>query len=113
MSELNLKAVLEGLLFSSGHEGITVKQISDVLEITPSDVNYLIEELSFDYEYANRGIKISESQNKYYLTTKPEHNIYYKRMLESAKKAKLTQEDLETLSIIADNQQIKSEEIED
>ena len=45
MSELNLKAVLEGLLFSSGHEGITVKQISDVLEITPSDVNYLIEEL--------------------------------------------------------------------
>ncbi|HLR60584.1 MAG TPA: SMC-Scp complex subunit ScpB [Pseudogracilibacillus sp.] len=113
MSELNLKAVLEGLLFSSGHEGITVKQISDVLEITPSDVNYLIEELSFDYEYANRGIKISESQNKYYLTTKPEHNIYYKRMLESPNQAKLSQAALETLAIIAYNQPITRVEIEE
>lgn len=113
MSELNLKAVLEGLLFSSGHEGITVKQISDVLEITPSDVNYLIEELSFDYEYANRGMKISESQNKYYLTTKPEHNIYYKRMLESPNQAKLSQAALETLAIIAYNQPITRVEIEE
>lgn len=113
MSELNLQAILEGLLFSSGHEGITVKQISDVLEITTSDVNYLIEELSFDYEHANRGIKISESQKKYYLTTKPEHNIYYKRMLESPNQAKLSQAALETLAIIAYNQPITRVEIEE
>ncbi len=113
MSELNLKAVLEGLLFSAGHEGITIKQISDVLEVTPVDVTYLIEELIFDYEHTNRGIKISESQNNYYLTTKPEHNIYYKRMLESPNQTKLSQAALETLAIIAYNQPITRVEIED
>lgn len=113
MSEVNLKAVLEGLLFSAGHEGITIKQISDVLKITQVNVNNLIVELTSDYEYINRGIKISQSQNNYYLTTKPEHNIYYKRMLESPNQTKLSQAALETLAIIAYNQPITRVEIED
>lgn len=113
MNEPKLKAVIEGLLFSSGHEGMTVKQISDVLEISQSDVDYLIEELVFDYEHANRGIKLANSQKKYYLTTKPEHNAYYKKMLESPNQTKLSQAALETLAIIAYNQPITRIEIED
>lgn len=113
MNEPKLKAVLEGLLFSSGHEGITINQISDVLEISKSDITYLIDELIYDYDADSRGIKIGRSQNNYYLTTKPEHNIYYKKLLNSPNQAKLSQAALETLAIIAYNQPITRVEIED
>ncbi|HLQ84285.1 MAG TPA: SMC-Scp complex subunit ScpB [Pseudogracilibacillus sp.] len=113
MNEPKLKAVVEGLLFSSGHEGMTAKQISDVIEISQADVDYLIEELRFDYEHANRGIKLAKSQKNYYLTTKPEHNIYYQKMLETPSQTKLSQAALETLAIIAYNQPITRVEIED
>lgn len=113
MNEPELKAVLEGLLFSSGHEGININQISEVLEVSKSHVSYLIDELIYDYESQSRGIRIGKSQSNYYLTTKPEHNIYYKKLLSSPNQAKLSQAALETLAIIAYNQPITRVEIED
>ncbi len=113
MNKPKLKAVTEGLLFSSGHEGISNKQISEVLEVSQSEVNNLINELIDDYDEIDRGIKISQSQDIYYLTTKSEHNIYYKRMLQSPNHARLSQAALETLAIIAYNQPITRVEIEE
>ena len=112
MSKYNLKGVLEGLLFSTGHEGITVKQIRDILEVNQEKVNELINELTLDYKQENRGIRLSESQGNYYLTTKPEHNVYFKQLLNSSVQTKLSQAALETLAIIAYNQPLTRVEIE-
>ena len=44
------KAVLEGLLFVVGEDGLTIEQISDVLNITAEEAKTLIMDLKKDYE---------------------------------------------------------------
>ena len=80
-----MKAVIEGLLFISGAEGITVNDISKITELENEEVVKLLEELKNDYEDANRGIKLVYLGNHYKLTTKEEHKEYFKKLLENPK----------------------------
>lgn len=112
--EMNeLKGIIEGLLFASGDDGITVKQISDTLDIEQEAVYHLLEELSFDYEHVNRGIGLMIDEDVYVLTTKTEHSAYIKKMYASPHTSKLSQAALETLAIIAYEQPITRVEIEE
>lgn len=113
MEEVEFKAVLEGLLFVSGDEGITIKQIAKVLDIPNEAVEHLVDELKFDYEHVNRGMIIIQSGEVYHLTTKPEHSSYYKKLLESPRTTRMSQAALETLAIIAYEQPITRVEIEE
>jgi|SRR5690625_128225 len=109
---VELKAVLEGLLFASGDEGISIGQIARVLEVTEEMASHLIDELTFDYEHVNRGMTIIQSNEIYHLTTKPEHSAYYKKLLQEPRSSRMTQATLETLAIIAYKQPITRSEIE-
>ncbi len=113
MKNGSLKGIVEGLLFASGDEGITVKQLANVLEVTNDKVLHLIEELKFDYEDNHRGITIIQSNEVYHLTTKPEHNEYYKKMMDNPRATRMSQATLETLAIIAYKQPITRVEIEE
>ena len=42
---MNLKAVLEGLLFGVGEEGLTLEQIEKTLELTEEDAKNLVKQL--------------------------------------------------------------------
>lgn len=108
-----LKGIMEGLLFASGDEGITIKQLAKVLDVTSETVEHLMNELKFDYEHMQRGIMIMQSNEVFHLTTKPEHNAYYKKMLEEPKSTRMSQAMLETLAIIAYRQPITRVEIEE
>ncbi len=112
MQSIEYKAILEGLLFASGHEGLSLKQIANVLELAQTDVKLIIEEMKFDYENTKRGIMIIESNNLYYLSTKPEHHTYYQRLIEAPQNNHLSQAALEVLSIIAYEQPITRVEID-
>jgi segregation and condensation protein B len=109
----NVKAILEGLLFACGDEGITIKELAKIMEISEKAVEHLIEELRYDYEHASRGIMIMESQNVFHLTTKPEHSEYYKRLVEAPQSSRMSQAALETLAIIAYRQPITRSEIDE
>ncbi len=109
----NVKAILEGLLFACGDEGITIKELAKIMEISEKAVEHLIEELRYDYEHASRGIMIMESQNVFHLTTKPEHSEYYKRLVEAPQTSRMSQAALETLAIIAYRQPITRSEIDE
>ncbi|HLR71563.1 MAG TPA: SMC-Scp complex subunit ScpB [Pseudogracilibacillus sp.] len=111
--ELKHKGIIEGLLFASGDEGITLKQMSQVLEISIENVKHIIEELKFDYEHVNRGMTIIQSNEVFHLTTKPEHNKYYKKLLQNPRSSRMSQATLETLAIIAYQQPITRVEIEE
>ncbi|WP_430785466.1 SMC-Scp complex subunit ScpB [Virgibacillus flavescens] len=113
MKNEELKAVLEGLLFASGDNGITVKQIINVMEVNQETVEYLLEELKFDYEHADRGIMIMQSQHSFFLTTKPQHNHFFQRLFENPKMNRMSQAALETLAIIAYQQPITRTEIDE
>ena len=100
---MNLKAVLEGLLFVVGEDGLSVEQIADVLGITSDEVKELIIALKEDYEQISRGIRIDFLGNKIKLTTKREHREYYKKLVENSETNFLSQVSLEVLAIIAYN----------
>lgn len=113
MQQLNLKAVVEGILFVSGDTGITLKQLSNVLDITEKNIEELLKELTADYEDESRGMLIIQADKAYYLTTKPEHSSYLKKVLEIPQTSKLSQAALESLAIIAYKQPITRVEIEE
>lgn len=100
------KAVLEGLLFVVGEDGLTLDQIEDVLEIDESQAKDLLKELKHDYEDASRGLRIDFLGNRFKLTTKYEHKKYYQKLIENPETNTLSQAALETLAIIAYNEPI-------
>ena len=110
---MNLKAVLEGLLFVVGDDGLDLDEISRVLEISKDDVKELIKELQTDYQSNDRGIRIYFLGDKLKLTTKKEHNMYYQKLLTAEDNNNLSQAALETLAIIAYNQPITSVKVDE
>lgn len=100
------KAVLEGLLFVVGEEGLTLEQIEDVLEIEEEESKELLKELKKDYEEDSRGLRIDFLGNRFKLTTKFEHREYYQKLIENPETNVLSQSALETLAIIAYNEPI-------
>ena len=78
-----MKAVLEGILFVVGDEGVTINDICNILEINEEDAKKLVLELKNDYLDCNRGLRIDYLGNSIKLTTKKEHKEYYKKLIES------------------------------
>ena len=103
---MNLKAVIEGLLFVVGDDGLDLDEISKILEISKDEIKELIKELQNDYQSSDRGIRIDFLGDKLKLTTKKEHNMYYQKLLTTEDNNNLSQAALETLAIIAYNQPI-------
>lgn len=101
-----MKAIVEGLLFVSGEEGLTLNEICDIIEKDIDEVKKTIKELYDDYENSNRGIHIEYLGNHFKLTTKIEHKEYYRKMISNEENSKLSQSALETLAIIAYNEPI-------
>lgn len=103
---MKLKAVIEGLLFVVGDDGLDLDEISKILEISKDETKELIKELQNDYQSSDRGIRIDFLGDKLKLTTKKEHNMYYQKLLTTEDNNTLSQAALETLAIIAYNQPI-------
>ena len=100
------KAVLEGLLFVVGEEGLTFEQIEDVLDISEEEAKTLLMQLKRDYEAEDRGLRIDFLGNRFKVTTKFEHKNYYQKLLENPETNTLSQAALETLAIIAYNEPV-------
>ena len=108
-----MKAILEGLLFVSGDEGLTLEEIASVLEINEEEVKKLIKGLFEDYSGKNHGIQIEFLGDHFKLTTKPEHKSYYQKLVNSDQNKTLSDSSLEVLSIIAYNEPISRSGIDD
>ena len=103
---MNKKAILEGLLFVVGEDGLTLDQIEEVLDITEEKSHELLTSLKNDYLNDDRGIRIDFLGNRFKLTTKFEHKKYYQKLIENPDTNTLSQAALETLAIIAYNEPI-------
>lgn len=107
------KAVLEGLLFITGDEGVTAEQAATALDITPELVAEYFDELMEEYTDDNRGIEIANYAGTYRFLSKAFVFDYAKRLFQITKTAQLSQAALETLAIIAYKQPITRVEIEE
>ena len=103
---MNLKAVLEGILFIVGDEGTTLKEMSSILDISEEEVKNLLLELKKDYEDESRGLRISYLGNAFKLTTKEEHKEFYEQLVTDTKTTNLSNAALEVLAIVAYNEPI-------
>ena len=110
---MNLKAVTEGLLFVSGSEGITLDELSKILEIDLEQVQTYLKELKQSYQQEDRGITLEKYGDVFKLTTKKEHKPYYEKLVTVQDSPNLSQAALETLAIIAYNEPITRVEVDE
>ena len=108
-----MKAVLEGILFLVGEDGIKLDDLGTILNIDKENVLLLLRDLKKDYEDDSRGITIKRFGELFKLTTKSEHKSYYERLVDISNVRSLSQSALETLAIIAYNEPITRVEVDE
>lgn len=114
MGIINWQGIVESLLFAAGDEGLTLKQISHVLEVEEVQVETIMNEMVEDYRNNPlRGIIIVELAGTYQFATKKENAAYLKKLVATSANTSLSQAALETLAIIAYKQPITRMEIEE
>lgn len=114
MEIINWKSILESLLFAAGDEGLSLKQIAEVLEIEPENARDIIEDVKTELEQnKDRGIIIVQLAGVFQLATKKENAPFLKKLVDSPGNHTLSQAALETLAIIAYRQPITRAEIEE
>lgn len=110
---MNKLAILEGLLFVVGDDGLTIKQICEIMELSLEEGRDLVIELKKTYEDENRGIKINILGDRFKLSTKKEHREYYQKLIETPDSNGLSQAALETLAIVAYNEPLTRMEVDE
>lgn len=103
---MNLEAILEGLLFVVGDEGLSLNQIVEILEISLDEAKVLLSDLRDNYESDSRGIRITFLGDKFKLSTKKEHQTYYQKLIQRPDSNELSSAALECLAIVAYNEPI-------
>ena len=103
---MNLKAVLEGLLFVASDDGVSASKLAEIMEIDSSEVLKLIDELSEDCKSESRGVQVKQFGDLYKFVTKEEHSKYYKKLVDEDISDSLSNSALEILAIVAYNQPI-------
>ena len=78
---MNKIGVLEGILFVMGDEGINLKNLCEVMNITTDEAKALLLKLKESYESDERGIRISYLGDAFKLTTKECHKEYYQKLI--------------------------------
>ncbi|MFJ5621178.1 SMC-Scp complex subunit ScpB [Peribacillus loiseleuriae] len=113
MEVINWKGIVEALLFAAGDEGLSLKQLTSVLEMAELQTKEVLQDLKEYYEENESGLQLVEIADVYQLATKKEHSDYIKKLVESSGSGGLSQASLETLAIIAYKQPITRTEIEE
>ena len=106
-------AILEGLLFLTGDEGITVEQAADAMDVSKDLVEELFDQLQKYYLNEDRGIEIARYGGNYKFLSKEFVHRSAQKLFQIAKPNTLSQAALETLAIIAYKQPITRVEIEE
>lgn len=107
------EAILEGLLFVVGDEGLTLNQISEILEVSVDEAKELVSSLRTKYEETGRGIRINFLGDRFKLTTKKEHQEYYQKLILRPDSNELSPAALECLAIVAYKEPITRMELDE
>lgn len=105
---------IESLLFVTGDEGLSSKQIETLTDASPSEVKEALNKLQEDYIKSEvRGIELKELAGTYQLISKKINTETIQRLVENPTNQPLSQASLEVLAIVAYKQPITRIEIED
>ena len=107
-----VKRIVEALLFAV-QEPISVRKISEIIEGTEAkEIREVIQQLREEYDTHDRVFQIEEIANGFQLLSRPEYHEWISKIRKKSGESKLSQQALETLSIIAYKQPIIRADIE-
>ncbi|MCF0246648.1 MAG: SMC-Scp complex subunit ScpB [Ileibacterium sp.] len=109
-----LKALVEGLLYIAGEEGLSIIQLQSTLQdYTREDIEKILFEMQKDCSSPDRGVELACYASRWKLVSKENVFEYAKRLYEDIKAPTLSAAALETLAIIAYRQPVTRVEIEE
>ena len=113
MEHDEILSVIEGMLFLSGDEGLTIKKISSILQLSKKEATQYVDELiQIENTRSVKGFELVNFGGVFKFATLSKHHEIYQRMVEQNENS-LSNAALETLAIIAYNQPITRVAIEE
>ncbi len=110
----NLNSIIEGVLFVAGDEGVSLDQLSVVLEIEKEQLETLMDKFIMEYnDDIDRGIEAMCLGGRYKLVSKAFVHSYAVKLYDDPTSKQFSQAALETLAIIAYKQPVTRVEIEE
>ncbi|HHX52886.1 MAG TPA: SMC-Scp complex subunit ScpB [Erysipelothrix sp.] len=108
-----LEKQIEGLIYISADDGVSLKQIISITEATDDAVLEGLDNIKKRHEDSNSALELVDYGEKYHFITKPECFETISKFLNLNKVKQLSQSQLETLAIIAYKQPVTRIEIEE
>ncbi|WP_289219738.1 SMC-Scp complex subunit ScpB [Ileibacterium valens] len=113
VTPLSLKAMIEGLIFIAGEDGLSLLQIQSVLfNTTRTQISQVLDEIRKEYELSDHGFELMCFGGRYKFISKEAVYTKAKKLYEEIIVPSLSSAALETLAIIAYRQPITRVEIE-
>ena len=109
----NTEAIVEGLLYVVGEDGVKIEQIAIAINKSVEDTKTIIENIQRKYASELYGIELVGYGSVYKFITKKDVYPYAQELFGVTKPSTLSQSALETLAIIAYKQPITRVEIEE
>lgn len=107
-------AQLEALLFVAGEDGLSIRQLAELVHLSVSALNQQLEKLAEKYQAdSDSALCLLESSNTYKLVTKEHHAELLRQYSSTPINQSLSRASLEVLSIIAYKQPITRVEVDD
>ena len=111
MRKNEIKRIIEALLFASP-EPLSQKKINEIFTPNTPNLKRFIEKLNNQYTKEDHSFEIKSIAGGFQLVSKPEYEIYIRRMLNKSGKISLSVAAMDCLAIIAYKQPITRLEIE-
>lgn len=111
---MNYLAQVEALLFVAGEDGLSLRQLASLLNLTPTALQQQLEKLSQKYqEDDSSSLCLLETSNTYKLVTKEVFSDLLRDFAKAPVNQSLSRASTEVLSIIAYKQPITRIEVDD
>jgi segregation and condensation protein B len=97
---MNIKSKIESLLFISA-KAMSMKALSDLIKVTPKEVEAAGQELMDDYQKNKSGLQIIKNGTSFQMVSAPENAKLVQEYIKDETTGELSRPSLETLTIIA------------
>ena len=109
----NIEAIVEGLLYIVGDDGVKLEQLANTIDKSIEDTTVILENIQRKYASEIYGIELVGYGKVYKFISKKDVYPYAQELFHTGKQNTLSQSALETLAIIAYKQPVTRIEIEE
>lgn len=111
---LNHQAQIEALLFVSGDKGVSMAELSQLLDLSPNAIEQQLEKLKEKLSKSqDRGLKLVQVEENFKFVTKKKFHHLLESYAKGPQSQRLSKAGLETLAIIAYEQPVERAQVDE